>query len=246
MSSLIDNEPLMDLSDLRTDAPPVIQVHKPIVKPPIKTGVTLSPEQSRAILDAVKVQTKAQETKEAEVEMIPADSNKHKSPKNEKGEFDWSKVTLDNIYDTDLPETITIKALSEDELFTIKLKERYYEPRWVYNNARRIGQLLAKGFVYISLEDLENPLMYEKTLNAEGHIVYGDLVAMKIDKPTYFAAIKHAEMRARNTVNQTTAAKRGQAAAEAAFRESKFSSDYVEARRNKYMEFYVPKGSAAE
>lgn len=149
---------------------------------------------------------------------------------------DFSKMTLDDVYDLSIP--IEAKPFMSADMLTIKLKDTNYEARWVNKNSMRLGEMIGKGFTYITKEDLIAVDGIQTSLDAEGHFGYNDVVAMKIDKATYFQALRAAHMRALSTTNAAGIAKKATTAANNAMEKSEFKNDFVTARGSKKMEFY--------
>lgn len=151
---------------------------------------------------------------------------------------DFSKVSMDDIYDLNIP--IEAKPFMSADLLYIKLKDTNYEARWVNINPQNLGDKIAKGFSYIVPEDLadtDEPIKAAK--DAEGHYRFNDVVAMKIDKATYYKALRAAFLRA---VNTTNAVKAREKAAETAneFMRKQMGNDFITAASQRKMQFYNP------
>lgn len=152
--------------------------------------------------------------------------------------INFSELTQEDIFNLDIP--IAAKPFMDADILKVDLRDKNYEARWVNKHPQRLGGCIAKGFTYVEEEDLINNLSHEVAKDSEGHYSYHDVVCMKIDKATYFQALRHAYMRAINTTKQTNAAKKGMDVAAGTFREAGLSSDYEAARREGKMEFYTP------
>lgn len=152
---------------------------------------------------------------------------------------DFSKMSLDDVYDLSL--NIEAKPFMSADALTIKLKDTNYEARWVNKNPQRIGQMIARGFTYIMEADLVSSDAIEASKDAQNHYSFDDVVAMKIDKATYFRALRAAHERAVATTDEVNARKRAAGQAEGFMqRESGFGADYNSAASTKKMQFYDP------
>lgn len=233
-------------SDLRGDN------WKPFVKAPIhvepshaaaaimQDGSVLTPAQMIAISHAVQ---------EATAEAI-ANSKFNPNlaaqvvPKSAVTITDFSNLTLDDVYD--LSVNIEAKAFMSADVLKIDLKDTNFEARWVNKNPQRLGSMLAKGFTYVTENDLLKPLQAEIALDAQKHYSYDDVVAMKIDKATYYSALRAAHIRAIATTNQANAIKRAANSANQFMQHSDNDNpnyrpaDFNSAKATKKMEFYDP------
>jgi hypothetical protein len=214
----------VDTSDLRGDdfqikvAPAVEPAEKmftgqhqrlPFVKPvihvegaPPKIEDALTPAQMIAISQIVEQRTR---------EAISASSFNPKMEaqvvdKSKLPITDFSKMSLDDVYDLSL--NIEAKPFMSADALAIKLKDTNYEARWVNKNPQRIGQMIARGFTYITDADLVSSDAIEASKDAQNHYSFDDVVAMKIDKATYFRALRAAHERAVATTDEVNARKR--------------------------------------
>jgi len=166
---------------------------------------------------------------------------------------DFSKVTLDQVYDLDFP--IEAKPFMSADGLAISLKDANYEPRWVNKNPQRIGELMGKGFTYIEPNDLHDEASrkaIQPSLDADGHYSINDVVAMKIDKDTYYRALRFAHERAVGLTKNTEIHKRAARGAQNFMRRSDVhtnadgsqyqynSNDYEGAKQQGKLEFYSP------
>lgn len=244
--SNIDNEDVDQLTaDLRDDnftstvdtstvytQPPT----NPFVKPKIinNPSVDLSPEQ------VIEMQNVIQQEVAKAVAAAKYDPNMSGQVirKDQVPITDFSKLTMDDIYDLNVP--IEAKAFMSADVLAIKLKDSNYEARWVNKNPQRLGDMIAKGFTYISSKDLVNNDAIQTSLDAQGHYCFNDVVAMKIDKATYYQALRHAHERAIATTDQSNARRKAIATANGYMQNSDVSNDFQQAARNKKMVFYDP------
>ena len=77
-------------------------------------------------------------------------------------------------------------------------------------------------------------------LDAEGHYCFNDVVAMKIDKATYYAALRAAHERAVSTTNEAEYIKRAANTANGFMQQSEFKGDFLNAKASGKMKFYDP------
>lgn len=95
-------------------------------------------------------------------------------------EPDWSKITEAEamnpavyipVYDHDIPDYMNIE-----------LKDTEYMPVWAMRDQRRLGQLLAEGYEFITpdmmAENFKVPLLFD----SDKHYVYQDVVALRVHK----------------------------------------------------------------
>lgn len=151
---------------------------------------------------------------------------------------DFSKITLDDVYDLSVP--IEAKPFMSADVLTVLLKDTNYEARWVNINPQNLGDKIAKGFTYIDPKDLQAVNAIQTGLDAEGHYRFNDVVAMKIDKATYYRALRAAHERAVSTTNEAVLHKRAAQTASGFMGKSEFGNDFKQAQRTKKMEFYSP------
>jgi hypothetical protein len=155
---------------------------------------------------------------------------------------DFSNVTLDQVYDLDFP--IEAKPFMSADGLIIHLKDTNYEARWVNINPQRIGEMIGKGFTYIEPNDLRSDSdvkAIQPSLDSSGHYTINDVVAMKIDKATYYAALRYAHERAIGTTNSAKLhAKAANASREYMQKESGFGNDFAAASNEGKMKFYSP------
>lgn len=124
-----------------------------------------------------------------------------------------SDLCEDDAYNLEV--AIAASAMSSPDFLKLNLKDPNYVPRWGNTNVMRQGQLRAKGFSYVSREDLKNSEDYESQVDASGHIVWNDLVALKINKGIYFSGLRRAYVKSLHATNNKKAAEAGAAHAKA-------------------------------
>lgn len=162
---------------------------------------------------------------------------------------DFSKLTMDAVYD--LSVNIEAKEFFSADMLDIKLRDTNYEARWVNRNPQRLGEMLGKGFTYLVADDIlkddqtKTGLAIQTAKDAEGHFSINDVVAMKIDKATYYAALRKAHLRALSTTNEADYIKKAANAANGFMQKSEFAGDFANARASGKMKFYDPNISIA-
>lgn len=152
-------------------------------------------------------------------------------------EIDFSKLTMDDIYDMSIP--IQAKAFGATDALKVELADNNYIARWVNKNPRRLGQFLAYGFTYVEEKDLARKLEVEVVADAQGHFVLDDVVLMRILKPKYFAALRAAHERAIRTVNSVQAANTAKDEA-IKFMSKQGGQEFTELAKAGKVEFYKP------
>jgi hypothetical protein len=231
MSNIEDKNVENATSDLRKDD------WKPLVKPTVHVDVqptpTLTAEQIIAISKEVEKQTRAAVKEASFNPNMPAQI----LPKKAAPITDFSKLTMDAVYDLSVP--IEAKAFMSADVLAFSLKDTNYEGRWVNKNPQNLGDKIAKGFTYVTPQDLVSIDSIQTGTDAEGHFCFHDVVAMKIDKATYYAALRAAHERALATTNQSAARKRAATAAND-YMGQEAGNDYHSAAANKKMVFYDP------
>lgn len=210
----------------------------PFVKPTVHAAVgepPLTAEQVIAISQLVEQKTRESiKNSQFDPRMSGQVINKSKLPIT-----DFSKMSLDDVYDLSIP--IEAKPFMSADVLKIDLKDSNYEARWVNKNPQNLGDKIAKGFTYISAQDLTSSDAIQTSLDSQGHYCFNDVVAMKIDKATYYRALRAAHERAVATTDQATARQRAANQANGYMhRESGYSQDYASAAANKKMTFYDP------
>lgn len=157
-------------------------------------------------------------------------------------QLDFSKLTEADVYDLDIP----IEAVAHDlpDWLIIDLKDKNYAARWIHKTPRRLGPMLAKGWSYVTVEDLEDPTKLKESLDENGHFRFDDVIACKIPKAKYFGQLRANHERALMQVNPRFHHERSKKAVEGALqnapaggRPGKNYSNYVQEGK---LEVYVP------
>lgn len=197
---------------------------------------TFTPEQVVALSKAIEAATRKK--------IAEATYNAHMEgqvlPKNVTPITDFSNLSMDSVYDLSIP--IEAKEFMSADALTILLKDTNYEARWVNKNPQNLGSKIAKGFTYIEPRDLQDGIesAIQASKDAQGHFVFDDVVAMKIDKATYYRALRAAHLRAVATTNEVKARERAAKSANAYMQQSDVSADYNSASSARKMVFYDP------
>lgn len=234
----------IDTSNLRgTELPlktaPTLDSRPGLAKPVLHTNNT---EKPLTAADVVEIAEKLRADLEARIKEASYDPNKDAQTidRAKVAITDFSNLTMDDVYDLSVP--IEAKPFMSADVLSIKLKDTNYEARWVNKNPQNLGDKIAKGFTYITPQDLQQGTVeaIKTSLDASGHYSFNDVVAMKIDKATYYRALRAAHERAVATTNVATARKRAAEQANGYMNKSDFSSDYQAARSQRKMDFYDP------
>lgn len=212
------------------------------VKPTIRSedskilDTAFTPEQVVALSKAIEAETR----KKIRESVFDANMEGQVLSKAATPITDFSKLTMDAVYDLSVP--IEAKEFMSADALTILLKDSNYEARWVNKQPQNLGSKISKGFTYIEPKDLRDGTeeSIKASLDAQGHYVFDDVVAMKIDKATYYAALRAAHLRAVATTNEVTARERAAKSANAYMQNSDVSSDYNSAKASRKMVFYDP------
>lgn len=230
-------------SDLRADnfktVPEAPVVHK-LVKPVLEVA-----DKNKPLTAADVVELAKKIEKDVRASIMASDFNPRMAGQVIRKErvpiTDFSTVTLDQVYDLDFP--IEAKPFMSADGLIIHLKDTNYEARWVNINPQRIGEMIGKGFTYIEPDDLHtesDAKAIAPSLDASGHYTINDVVAMKIDKATYYRALRYAHERAVGTTNSSKLHERAAKAAQTYMGNSDYRNDYATAGNEGKMKFYSP------
>lgn len=245
MSNIIDPEdkdPILDAGgDLRTETIPVNPLSS-FVKPKLHVEDTsvidgvFTAEQVVALSKAIEVETR----KKIKESVYHANMEGQVLPKGAVPTTDFSNLTMDAVYDLSIP--IEAQEFMSADALTIHLSDTNYEARWVNKQPQNLSSKIAKGFTYIVPKDLQNGTeeAIKASKDAQGHYVFDDVVAMKIDKATYYAALRAAHLRALATTDEVKARQRAAKSANAYMSSSDSSSDFAAASAQRKMVFYDP------
>lgn len=102
--------------------------------------------------------------------------------------IDWSKVSERDVADLNFPIPVIEHELPE--YMTIWLKDNSYIAKWCHTTQRRVGTLLAQGYEFIKSEDWDTNYPQILKFDAEGHLTFDDVVAVRIHKSRYYGKIK--------------------------------------------------------
>lgn len=244
---VLDGKPLEDLTeDLREDnfVPKTEKQSfgKSFVKPPIQAPLPTQVDGAFTAEQVIAMSKIAEQQARKAIREAVYDVNMSGQvlPKDKVVITDFSKMSLDDVYNLDIP--IEAKPFMSADVLRIVLKDTNYEARWVNINPQNLGDKIAKGFTYIVPNDLSGvDDSIKASKDAEGHYRFNDVVAMKIDKATYFAALRAAHLRAISTTNSDQLMKKARTAANSyMMQESGAKNDYVSAANAKKMVFYDP------
>jgi hypothetical protein len=190
LDAFVGNEP----PQKRTVAPPPV-VKRPNPNDPVAHS-TISDTVGRELSDqeATEVINKLSDAQLLELAVRIEAVRQTNEPKNETEkpryytETDFSNVAEKDIYDFSIP----IQAIDHNlpDFLKIELKDQNFVARWINMTPRRMGQALAEGWQYIRKEELASKLEIQIQNNVEGHIVYADVVAMKLSKQKVYGRIR--------------------------------------------------------
>lgn len=230
--------------DLRVDnfqTPPVTAPRSSFVKPVIHAEPSAAATEAlsaQQVIDIAKLAEKAARDEIRKSRFDPKMPGQILAKENTPI-TDFSKLTDADVYDLSIP--IEAKPFMSADVLHVKLKDTNYEARWVNKNPQNLGNKIAKGFTYIEPGDLIQKDGIKTGMDAEGHYCFDDVVAMKIDKATYYAALRAAHLRAVNTTDQSRSRERAAKAANSYMNnESGYSNDFQNAAVTKKMVFYDP------
>lgn len=150
---------------------------------------------------------------------------------------DFSNLSEADIYNLDL--ALEAKPFMDADVLKLTLKDSHYVARWVNKMPMNLGMMLARGFTYIEADDLIENVAMEVTKDAEDHYAYHDVVAMKIDKTTYWKALRDAHQKASARINAVQAQTAGENEAASYMRQNS-GHGYEEARNAGLVKFYRP------
>jgi hypothetical protein len=103
---------------------------------------------------------------------------------------DFSKLTEESAYDYNIPiEAISFDLPSYMD-FNHLLKDQNFIGRWINANPARLGPMKAAGFIPVTKDDLVDELPLAITLDMNGYYKFIDVIAMRIHKEKYFAALR--------------------------------------------------------
>jgi hypothetical protein len=151
------------------------------------------------------------------------------------GPINFADLTEEAAYDLDLP--IIAKPFSNEDSLEVELKDKSYVARWVNVNPLRLGSMRARGFTYVTNDDLAKPLNIEIEVDAEGHYRCNDVVLMRITKERYYSALRAAHLRAIAAVNAASAHKAATGVANQ-YMEKEAGGEYVDFANRGKIRFY--------
>lgn len=108
-------------------------------------------------------------------------------------DIDWTKVTEAQVFDLSFPIPVIEHELPD--YMNIHLRDQNNIARWVHHMPRHLGSQLASGYSYITKEDWDENFPLVLQFNTEGHLIYDDVVALKIDKRRYFSALRRTHVK---------------------------------------------------
>lgn len=152
---------------------------------------------------------------------------------------DFSTIQERDIFNMDLP----INPISHEipDFLDAKLKDPNFVTRWIHTNSRRLGEVMAQGFTYVRTDELQENLKVDVTPDAAGHIVYSDVVLMKITKAKYYGRLRENFKRAMS-MTQTPGRlhEKMKNAIESELASGPYSDDYKKYNKEGHMNTYTP------
>ena len=102
--------------------------------------------------------------------------------------IDWANIEEKDIFDMSL----NIPAIDQEvpNYMDLHLKDPAFVGRWVHKMPERLGPMRAIGFDFITKEDWDGSFPLMLNWDSEGHLSYGDVVALKVPKSKYYPALK--------------------------------------------------------
>jgi hypothetical protein len=169
--------------------------------------ITPKKDEEAALLDDASKEFEDQITFEAKkAQAILAKENEGQVQESGK---DISELIEADAYNMAIP--INAGAMYDPDLLKVVLIDKNYVARWGNRNNIRQAQLAANGFKPITLAEVDNPDTLTMFEDAQGHLVYADLVAMKCLKTWYYAGLRRAYLKSKYATNDQEAAKAGAA-----------------------------------
>lgn len=178
------------------------KVPKPISTTEVKIEEPKTQEESESKILNDKIKDM-----EAAIKLLVAgrDSVKLKAASAAQKPIDWNKMTERDIFDLSVP----IETVGGDlpDYMKITLKDSNFVPRWVQKMPRRLGPMRAKGYTYVTKDEIEGELNIAVEPDENGVIRFDDVILMKIEKRAYYGMLRRNHERALSMVNPKTAHK---------------------------------------
>ena len=156
------------------------------------------------------------------------------TPVNKK--IDWSKVTETDA--TNLDFTMDAIDLEMPDYMGVTLKDPNYTPRWVNRHPRRLGPMKARGWSYVTKDELAEELKIDLEPDENGVYRTDDVVLMKCEKSQYYGLIRRNYLRSVAMINPKAAHKVAKSKVDANMRE--FSRDYDRVIAENKMSVFSP------
>jgi hypothetical protein len=105
-------------------------------------------------------------------------------------EPDWANITEAQAMNV----ATYIPVIEHDipDYMNIKLKDTEYEAVWASRDQRRLGQLLAEGYEFITPDMMAANFKVPLLFDSDGHYVYADVIAMRAHKRIIFGKRRRA------------------------------------------------------
>jgi hypothetical protein len=139
-------------------------------------ALTPQPSVAKAIADAGVTTSDLEKQIAGIIAKRHAEAAKAATPK----EPDWKTLTEAESYSP----SVFIPVIDHDipDYMNIKLKDTEYEPVWASRDQRRLGQLLAEGYEFITPDMMAPEFHVPLLFDSDKHYVYQDVIAMRVHK----------------------------------------------------------------
>lgn len=215
----VDNSRFIGLDqDLGIDRPEV-QEPQSTFKPKIPKSVVTNEETTAKVnvkLDEALDTYKAEEKRildnkikdmEAAIKLLIAgrDGIKLKAAAAEQKPIDWNQMREQDVFDLSVP--IEPVGAELPDYMKVELKDSNFVARWVQKMSRRLGPMKAKGYTYVTADEIEGELNLAIEPDENGVFRHDDVILMKIEKRRYYGMLRANHQRALAMTNPKAAHK---------------------------------------
>ena len=120
-----------------------------------------------------------------------------KEPKREAAKpqepIDWTKINETHVADLNFP--IPVYEHELPDYMTVYLSDNNYVAKWVHRSAAHLGTMLASGYEYITASDWDPTKPRVLAFNPDGHLIYDDVIALKVHKSRYFGKLRREQLK---------------------------------------------------
>jgi len=107
--------------------------------------------------------------------------------------IDWTKISEHQVADLNFP--IPVYEHELPDYMTVYLKDQNYVAKWVHRSAAHLGTMLASGYEYITASDWDPNKPMVLAFGSDGHLMYDDVVALKVHKQRYFGKLRREQLK---------------------------------------------------